>query len=129
MKYGLILIAGLGLAGCTIPIKQASVTQFPDGTTLRMTGEIQGRPVGDSSFALSEVGGGISCSGITTSSGVGTMTCSDGSTSNFQIPPEKYGTFSGSYVLSQPDGSITASGWGKGADLVLLQNLLDASTQ
>jgi|GEM_PF-2480561 len=129
MKYGLILIAGLGLAGCSIPIKQASVTQFSDGTMLRMTGEIQGRPVGNSSFALSEVGGGMSCSGVTTSGGAGTMTCSDGSTANFQVPREKYGTFNGSYVHSQPDGSITASGWGKEADLVLLQNLLNASAQ
>jgi len=112
------------VAACSIPIKNATVTRALDGTVTQMTGVIQGSLAGDSPVSMAEIGSGVTCSGATNSSGVGSMTCSDGKVIPLNVPSDQYGKLSGAYVGTLPDGTVYASGWGAGADLVKLAAML-----
>jgi hypothetical protein len=127
----IISIATVGIvvtafsACATIAIPNASVSRSPSGEILMMTGTIQGSLVSDSPVTMTATNSDLTCSGATNTDGVGEMTCSDGSVIDITVPPELYGSFSGSYVTTQDDGTVYAAGWGQDADLELLAAMLD----
>lgn len=128
MNIKIISFLGLlSVAACTgtVEIPNASVARSPDGTVTRMTGMIQGSLVGSSPVSMKSVDSDLTCAGDTNSNGIGSMQCSDGSVIAIEIPEEKYGTFSGTYSGTLPDGTVYVSGWGQFADIQQLEAALE----
>lgn len=118
---GTITAAAVFLAACSVTIPMGSVSE--NGMITR--GEINGG-LGGATYTFEVVGMGITCTGESSSSGVSTATCDDGTVTSFTFPADKYGQLNGWYYSAEGNGAgPTVSGWGNNANEQFLRSQLE----